>query len=430
MPAGRQVSSEVEEELRALPALAAYFIRGLAGHPGVEGHRREILDRYHDPHGTGFVPNLDHDDQDQAEDDQAQDVLAEGDLGDQGDVDELEEGLSKEAREELRELLDQLREFLRHQAKYQTRGRVTKDQGQPCKVGETASRSGCRPRNHLAGPGSGGQAHGTQGQGTQGRQGIVGTAGRAYASARAALNSAGKAAYDRLPKPAQHAVDVGMSLHHKAEGLYRDGQRLATETARLTCPQCSQAHIDRTARILAIADGVGRLVVSTAAESVAHSVGGPVAAMVAGKAAWFLPVASMAFVAGRLAVHTGRGGNPFQIIRAARQAVKAAKVKVSRTGHIKPRRVVEHSLGNLDQEAVVELLRGFQSAPDPERYMAMVVAGLDESGMDLRSAVALAELAMEDQEGKARVKGGGPLSQAVRMELEGMLTLVNQLGAG
>jgi hypothetical protein len=389
-PVGRPISDLVAREWEQVRNLAWDFVRAKAltalhpqadmeptwdshveiSPPGArEAHREEILARYEEAGG----------DRD-AEDDR------DGEMG-------------PEARAELRQLLDLLRQYLEQQAK------VVKGRGQPCKPGET-TRGGCIPANRLGHAKPGAQTHGTQAHGTQG-QGIVGTARTAYASARARLSSAGKVIYDRLPKPAQHAVDLGMSLHHRAEGLYRDGQALAKEVARLSCPRCSEASIARTARILSIADGVGRIVVSTAAESVAHAVGGLVLATVAGKTSWFLPAASMAFVAAKMVTHAARGRDPFALVRSARQAVRAAKTRTSRSGFIKPRRTVEHALGSLDESAVADVLRLFAGADDPDRVEALLAAALDESGMDLGAAVELATAALEDQGDEDQAKGGG-----------------------
>jgi hypothetical protein len=208
-------------------------------------------------------------------------------------------------------------------------------------------------------------------------------------------------------------IDFGLHVHHAGEAAYKSGQALAVEVAKRTCPACTKDHIDRVARILSVADTVGRFVVSIGAEAAFHPLGGVVASTVAGKTAWFIPAASACYVAAKLAAHTVRGGDPLKLIREARAAVRQAKLKVSRTGHVKPRRV-EHALGgDQDRAAAADLLRIFSQAEDPDRVEALLAAALDESGMDLKRAVELARVVLDVQTDqaeqgptKAQTKGG------------------------
>src|SRR5262249_39139655 len=148
--------------------------------------------------------------------------------------------------EALEELLDEIRQFI------QGMGPRTKTAGAPCRPGERSDLTNCRPRSGLGhakpgAPGRGTQTHGAK-PGTQ-SQGIVGAAGRAYASARGALTAAGKVLYDRLPRPVQAVVDAGTAAHHRAEGAFKDMQAFATQVARQTCRECSEDHIARVARV-------------------------------------------------------------------------------------------------------------------------------------------------------------------------------------
>jgi hypothetical protein len=150
---------------------------------------------------------------------------------------------------------------------------------------------------------------------------------------KAKLSAAGKAVYDKLPAPAQKAVDIGQAVEHRLEAAYAAGQDLAKSVAAELGH--GPEHVERVGRILAVADGAARWtanipVLHHLIEVMAH-VGGPVA-FIGAKAGYYVPVASLAYVGYHMARAALAGVNPLDLIRSARERVKARK-ELAGNGH-------------------------------------------------------------------------------------------------
>jgi hypothetical protein len=191
-----------------------------------------------------------------------------------------------------------------------------------------------------------------------------------------AVRGVSKATYDALPKPVQRVVDGGAYVEHKLVGFYKDHQALAKEVAR---ERGGDQHAERVGRALAVADYVAKASVNIPAlhavlhhgleatmrysvgdsttDAVEHwdhhlgeklrdatgadslkqlgtvgklalaVVGGPVstATFVGAKVAWYVPTASLAYVGYQAAKEGLSGRNPVELIRKARERVRANK---------------------------------------------------------------------------------------------------------
>lgn len=142
-------------------------------------------------------------------------------------------------------------------------------------------------------------------------------------SIKGAATAVGKAIWGKLPAPVQTSLaavyHAGKAVEHGLESVYHAGQKAALAIAKER--GYSEEQTAKLGKVLGIADGVARWTTNVpgvhhALHVLAH-VGGPVG-FLASKAGFYVPVASLAYVA----QSTLR--NPFATIRAARKAVQAA----------------------------------------------------------------------------------------------------------
>lgn len=157
------------------------------------------------------------------------------------------------------------------------------------------------------------------------RPGVVSAISAASSAAKTKMTAAGKAAYARLPKPAQRAVDAGLWVEHQLEGLYAGGQEMAKAVAKER--GLSEEHVERVGRVLGWADGFSRWtgnipLAHHLLEAVAH-VGGP-AGFALAKAGYYLPVASLAYMGYHVARATAAGHDPVKLLGRARTRAREA----------------------------------------------------------------------------------------------------------
>jgi len=120
-------------------------------------------------------------------------------------------------------------------------------------------------------------------------------------------------------------VDLGNALHHAADKFYDTNQRLATEIAKQLGHD--DRHIERVGKILSRVDAVSRWTVNVPGAHVGlhelAAIGGP-AGLAISKAAYYVPVASLAYVGYQMGKATVSGKrNPVDLIAKARANIKA-----------------------------------------------------------------------------------------------------------
>lgn len=143
-----------------------------------------------------------------------------------------------------------------------------------------------------------------------------------------------------------------------------------------------ERHAKRVARMLIGADLIGAKV----GPIIAGALGGPAAATTA----YMTPLASSFYVLYSLARH------PKAVLAAAKKAIQ--KVRQA-AGSLGAKVGLSHKAGwqegagetRWSREAIAELLRGMESAADPDWYEALVWAALLETGGDLEEAVRLVQ---------------------------------------
>ena len=193
-----------------------------------------------------------------------------------------------------------------------------------------------------------------------------------YQAAKETAGRMGQAAWDKLPAKVQDKLAatyrMAKAVEHHAMTAFRKGKELALEAARER--GLSEEHVEKVGRILGIAD------MTTAWTINAPVVGALTGSVAAAKVASFLPVASLAYIAGS----TVR--NPFATIRAAK--------KVLRSG--KPVHLSLDAAG--EAEMAGRLLEAFQKPADTDWYTALISAALDD-GNDLGSALDRADTAIQ-----------------------------------
>jgi hypothetical protein len=195
-------------------------------------------------------------------------------------------------------------------------------------------------------------------------------------------------AFQSLPQSAQIGITKALAVAHAIEKplekFYHGGQKAAESVARAY--GLNESQVAALGQVLGAADAVSRWtanvpVLHEALHVVAH-VGGP-AGFVAAKAGFYLPVASLAFVA-----TAGGGLAAFKAINAARKAIRAT---IGRRAGAKAMPTDERgSPANILAKAMI-------AKKFDERYQALLMAALDETG-DLAKAIRAADEAFEGDE--------------------------------
>lgn len=211
----------------------------------------------------------------------------------------------------------------------------------------------------------------------QTREGAIGKAldfaGGVGAATKAAASRLGEAAWASLNPDEQRlftqAYAVGKWLLHHAETGMRAGKAVAIEAARQR--GLSSEAAKRVGRVVGIVDTIASWTVNVPATTVLT--GNPLA----GKAAGLLPVGSMAY----LAYSTAR--NPLATLRAAKAALHA----VRQPHH-------ESQWTEATQEVLEDLVEGMKGARDPEWFVALVLAALDDADGDITRAIKAARDAL------------------------------------
>lgn len=179
------------------------------------------------------------------------------------------------------------------------------------------------------------------------------------------------------------AVKIGKLAHgveHAAMLVYRKGEALAQEAARER--GLPDTHVKNVGRILTIADWVMGLTVNFPLAT------GLTGSPLVGKAASYLPVASMAYIA----YSTAR--NPILTLRAARRVLSRTQVAAA------------HMAGDVRGMAA-ELLKALAGSENTDWYQALVYVALDRTH-DLRAALDLAAEAAAKYPSGYFSRGKGP----------------------
>lgn len=253
--------------------------------------------------------------------------------------------------------------------------------GKPVAMGGAAATTGAQAKKKAKAVAAGG-GHAPEVQ-KAGRMAAVKAAYAGIKSAGIKVKSAagrvGKAVWDKMPKPAQKtaatAYHVGHFVLHKAEAGIRAGKAFALEVARQR--GLPEAHVESVGRVLGIADNIAAWTVNMPATLAATG------SVKLAKAASFLPLASMAYVAYSAA------RNPFAVARAAKAALTGKLLRA------KAHEGVDITEDNADLAAT--LLERFEAAGEQgDWYSALLSAALDETH-DLGKAIELADAAFKEQ---------------------------------
>lgn len=200
------------------------------------------------------------------------------------------------------------------------------------------------------------------------------------AGAKDAVARLGADAWKALAPAAQQSAATawaaGKAIHDKAMIGFHAGKAMVEETAKQR--GLPVEHAERVAKIIGIADQV--LAWTTTFPAVTALTGSPVA----GKAAAFLPMASL----GYLAYSTAR--NPLATVKAAR-AVMARGLTKHESLEAKEMTTADQS------DNAAALLQRLADNSGDEWYQALVAAGLDMTGGDLAQAIDLADRAYNEQ---------------------------------
>lgn len=189
---------------------------------------------------------------------------------------------------------------------------------------------------------------------------IAGRAGKALAA------RLGRAAWQKLPAKAQKRLArtyaVAKAVEHKVMLGFSKGKELAQQAARER--GLPETHVERVGRILGIVDVASAWTVNFPAVAAATG------SLTAGKAASWIPVASLAYIGYSAA------RNPFAVARAARKVISGGKAAAA-----------HYARGDEGNADVGRLLEAFGAAGDrADWYEALLCAALDEEDMDLDRA--------------------------------------------
>lgn len=221
-----------------------------------------------------------------------------------------------------------------------------KGKGQPCKPGETAERSGCVPLTEH-------QSHQLRAVDQPGKitQAIKPIALKPVKWLQKKLQPAALATFNKLPQGVRTTIVAAETLMdfvaHAGHALpmtpFKGGKKLALAVAQEQ--GFSNKAASRIGDILGWIDFgfmLPSLPFHAAPIEVAMIASGLGGALAAGKVAGAIPVGSLAYVGLSAAAHLVRGRNPVALIAGARARVKASKLKVTRSGHVKPRKPGGH----------------------------------------------------------------------------------------
>lgn len=172
----------------------------------------------------------------------------------------------------------------------------------------------------------------------------------------------------RVAKAVEHKLMIGF---HKAK-------ELAVEVAKER--GLSQEHAERAGKIVGVVD---QILTWTTTFPVVTATTGSVAL---GKVASFIPVASLAYVAGSALA------NPFAAIRAARTVIRRTLGKEQGVAHA-------HGELRVSRDAVALLLQSLARVDGDEQWLALIHAALDETTGDLVRSIRLADQAYDQQQG-------------------------------
>jgi len=207
-------------------------------------------------------------------------------------------------------------------------------------------------------------------------------AGHVLTTAQDAAKRLGQGDWERLSPEAQKKLTkvyrVAKAVEHKAMLLFHGAKKLAAEVARER--GLPPDHVDRAARILAVAD-----------LAMAWTVNMPATAALTGsmglaKVSSWIPVASLAYIA----YSTAR--DPLATIRAARKVLGAGKGEPVQHAAVDLPFFYQHDPERGDM--VATLLHRLDTGGD--WYEALIHAALDEAD-DLAGAVAMADQALQAQ---------------------------------
>lgn len=185
---------------------------------------------------------------------------------------------------------------------------------------------------------------------------------------------------------AQKLIDGAMWIDRQLGKGYDAGQRLSHAVAKERGYNDETAN--RAARMLSVADGVGRWGANwRVPETFGLAIGGPVglaAAGVGAKVSFYVPAASLAFVGYQMGRHALEGKNPFSMISRARRKAKAWKAK----GQTRNASETAHTSLKGWAEAVMDWMEQVDDADEAEACLA---AALDETRGDKTEALEMAK---------------------------------------
>ncbi len=218
------------------------------------------------------------------------------------------------------------------------------------------------------------------------------TLGSLHDAARAKLAGIGQALYDRLPAPAQRVVDFGQHVEHQAEAFYKNGQDLAKEVARGA--GLSEKHVETVGRVLAYADTAARWGVNwQVAHAVLEPIGGPAVAFAGAKASYYTPVASLAYVAAHMGAAAVAGRNPLDVVRQARERIRARGEAPGKHGWRAELMAAQASDDKARRQFAEDVTRWLDGIAEAQRYWAeaLLAAALDQTRGDMPKALGLAK---------------------------------------
>lgn len=201
-----------------------------------------------------------------------------------------------------------------------------------------------------------------------------------HATAEAStIAKVGSKVWNSLPGPVRKTL---VGLHHWTMIAFSKGKEMAVEMARER--GFDEAKVQRIGTVVGCVDQA--LAWTTTFPAVTAITGNPVA----GKAASFVPMASL----GYLLYSTAR--NPLATLRAAKTILSGKNAKAAATHH------AEEGGSEVDESAIAAFLDGIghaeESGVGEDLYVAVVMVAVDRCGGDLGAAVAMAEEALADDD--------------------------------
>ena len=239
-----------------------------------------------------------------------------------------------------------------------SKGHHDSEKGYPCTPSGSAEQSSAKSGKKNTGKSAGRVAA---------IENLVQSLGDKAVTVKDAVRKVGKfvweGASERERKGIVTVLNLAKAVEHALTPHFRKAQSIVAEIGR--AKGYSEEVVRRTAAAVASADN-----------ALAWTLTGPAVLLATGsagaaKAASFLPVASL----GYLAFSTAK--NPLLTLRSARKAM-AEKVQAV------------HEAVEISRDAIADLLASMASAKDPDAYLARVLAALDYTGYDLAKAVKLA----------------------------------------